>query len=347
MRNLRIAFSIALCIVFATGFWNVSNAQRKAFSHTTKAHRDGKYANCASCHNLPTKNWTSARPDKQAPFPDVRTFPSHTSCFACHARDIYTAGGAFCGNCHTVPTMRARAVSAFPARSRARQFTTIFPHDVHQDLIAQREARPYATAHFIPAAFRPDDKPKPVFYNCAICHETSAAMPKFAARKLIGANPLVPAAAADIFTRPITAAFFKSSPNSHASCFTCHYQYQNLPPGKQNCSGCHASAKPYFEGKTLERYSLKFDHDRTGHVEKDCASCHIRITQYSDLAKMKDADVPVASCRSCHATQEDDPSKRVLLTELESRESNKAFTCTYCHTSAIGRYDVPASHRTP
>ena len=346
MTRLKIVLAVACVVVFATSFLTVTSAQKKVFSHTTNAHRTGKYANCSSCHNLPTKNWASARPDKQTAFPDVRNFPSHASCFGCHTKDIYSAGGAFCGTCHTVPSMRARALLAFPIKSHARQFTTIFPHDVHQDLIAVREQRPFAAAHFIAASFVPDDKPKPVFYNCAICHQTAAALPKVAPRKLTGQTALSDVIA-DTFAKPITASFFKTEPYSHASCFTCHYKFQNLPVGKQDCKGCHAPATPYFEGKTLARYSLKFDHERTGHVEKDCASCHVRITQNSDVNTMKDADVPVASCKACHATQEDDPSKRVLLAEIESREKNKAFQCTYCHTSAIGRYDVPASHQQP
>lgn len=346
MKLAKLALLIGVIVTFAASFLNVSSAQKKVFSHTTTAHRTGKYADCSSCHTLPTKNWAAARADKQQPFPDVRNFPSHASCFGCHTKDIYSNGGAFCGTCHTVPTMRARALLAFPIKSHAKQFTTIFPHDVHQDLIAQRDSEPFAVAHFVNASFRVDDKPKPTFYNCAICHQTADALPKIGTRKLDGQTALSDIIT-DTFTKPIEAGFFKTEPYSHASCFTCHYQFKNLPTGKQNCSGCHAPATPYFEGKTLERYSLKFDHNRTGHVEKDCASCHVRITQNSDVSKMKDADVPIASCKACHATQEDDPSKKILITEIDAREKSKTFQCSYCHTSAIGRYDVPASHKQP
>jgi hypothetical protein len=350
--RIKIALLVGFLLATAAGFWNITDtamAQRKTFSHTTPAHRTGKYADCASCHNLPTNNWATARPDKEPSFPDVRNFPSHASCFSCHTKDIYSAGGAFCGTCHIVPTMRARALLAFPIRSHARQFNIIFPHDKHQDLIAENTRRDdYAPAHFVKASFRfVDDKPKPTFYNCAICHTTAAsAMPKFVARKLEGQKALADAIT-DTFARPVTAEFFKESPNSHASCFQCHYGFQNLPAAKKNCAGCHAPAMPYFEGKTVERYSLKFDHNRAGHVEKDCASCHVRITQNADVRTMKDADVPVAACKSCHATQEDEPSRKILLTEIESREAKPAFQCAYCHTSAIGRFEIPASHKSP
>src|SRR6476469_5151776 len=139
----------------------------RIFSHNTKAHKTGKYTSCSSCHSLPTRNWTSPRRDKLPPFPDVTTFPSHASCFGCHTKDIYSAGGAFCGTCHVVPTMRARAVLAFPVRSHPSQFTTLFPHNTHQDLIASNKTEPdFSPVHFIPAAFVvTDEKPKPpTFY---------------------------------------------------------------------------------------------------------------------------------------------------------------------------------------
>jgi hypothetical protein len=249
--------------------------------------------------------------------------------------------------------MRARAVLPFPVKSHARQFDIIFPHDKHQDLIAENTVRntPYAPAHFLNASFVVYDKPKPTFYNCAICHATREVMPKFGTRKLTDEKPLSEAVP-DTFTKPMAATFFKDEPNSHASCFQCHYKFQNLPAGKNNCSGCHAPATPYFEGKTLERYSLKFDHDRVGHVEKDCASCHIRIAQNSDVRMLKDADVPIVSCKACHATQESDPAKTIITTEIAAREASIAekkpvFQCTYCHTSAVGRYEIPASHKNP
>src|SRR5205823_4829544 len=117
------------------------------------------------------------------------------------------------------------------------------------------------------------------------------------------------------------------------------------------CATCHALTQPYFERVATARYSIKFDHDYPGHVEKDCTFCHIRITQNADVRTMKDADVPIASCKSCHAKQAGtDPFETVLTTELEARASSLAekkpvFQCTYCHTSAIGRYEVPASHQ--
>jgi hypothetical protein len=353
--RVQVLFVLAAAVFAGMNLSHTASAQRRVFSHTTAAHRTGKYANCGSCHAPVTRNWNTVRADKEVPFPDTRNFPSHESCFGCHTKDIYSNGGAFCGTCHTQATMRARALLAFPVKSHPRQFDIIFPHDKHQDLIAEniRPQTAFAPAHFVATTMMmsDDDKPKVSFYNCAICHQTRDALPKFAARKISDEKPLAEAAA-DVFIKPVTAQFFKDSPNNHASCFQCHYQFANLPAGKNNCNGCHAPAKAFYEGKTVERYSIKFDHNRVGHGEKDCTSCHIRITQNASVALMRDADVPITSCKSCHATQEDDPSKKILLTEIDEREKSVAakkpvFQCTYCHTSAVGRFDIPASHKLP
>src|SRR5919109_945765 len=45
------------------------------FSHATKEHRE----DCSKCHNIPTKNWQTARQ-----FPDVADYPDHASCVRCH-----------------------------------------------------------------------------------------------------------------------------------------------------------------------------------------------------------------------------------------------------------------------
>ena len=343
--RIRIFLIVAVAFIFAASFITPSTAQKRlgVFSHNTRAHKEGKYQTCGSCHNMPTKNWASARRDKHASYPDVTNFPSHTSCFGCHTRDIYSNGGAFCGTCHVVPTMRARAVLAFPIKSHALQFTTRFPHDVHQNLIASNDRRiDVAVGHFVLASFSmstPDNKPE--FYNCAICHKSLSQMPKFTARKISREPPLADAAA-DTFTPTAKAApeFFKGAPDSHASCFTCHYQ--NVKPAAADCAGCHTLTAPYSETNVMPRYSLKFNHQSTNHASGDCTTCHVRIVQNSDVSKMKDADVPFQTCVKCHLTEIDGEFKQ---RDASVAAKQPAFQCNYCHTSAIGRYDIPASHR--
>ncbi|CAN5632894.1 hypothetical protein BH10ACI3_BH10ACI3_13890 [soil metagenome] len=369
----RIIVIVTAAFFFGASFLNVSEAQKRSrtFSHNTKAHREGKYKDCSSCHTLPTKNWVLTRRDGKQPYPDVRNFPynKHTTCNNCHAKDVYSDGGVFCGSCHVVPSMRAtggKGVLIFPNKSHSTQFTTIFPHDVHQDIIAaNRPKRDYSVVHFVPAMFNvPDDKPKPTYYNCAICHKETQQMPKYEMRKPFGVTIVAPPIAgtdadANKFTteNPMKPSFFKTSPDGHETCFTCHYQFQNLPIGKKDCSGCHALTKPYFEKDVIRRYSLRFNHDRDGHTG-DCTSCHIRITQSDDLKKKNAegtpivADVPIVTCKKCHQTGESVAFKQIISSEIQSREvsakeKKAAFQCVYCHTSPIAKYDIPASHRNP
>lgn len=303
---------------------------------------------------MPTSNWVTARG-----YPDVADYPAHIACFACHRRDIFSGNQpVFCGGCHTVVGPRDKARFPFPVKTRSQEFSTIFPHNVHQDIIASNERRQrndVAVAHFVNASWSPpvDDPPK--FNNCAICHETPDKLPKFEARKFTDPplSDLVP----DIFKAgsEVTPAFFKDSPNNHASCFSCHYT--GIKPVASDCKGCHALTKPYFEANVLiKRFSVKFNHNETQVKEtevdkdgvkqivkevsyphgKDCMTCHIRIAQNGDIAKMKDADVPYVACASCHAEH--------ITPELDARFKDKAFQCTYCHTSAVGRFPVPPSH---
>jgi hypothetical protein len=357
--------------IFAAYFLTTGSAQRqpRVFSHNTRAHKEGKFKDCSSCHALPEQNWTAPRSDKLEPFPDVTNFPykQHTTCNTCHIKEVYSDGGVFCGSCHVNASMRAKGGAGmldFPNKRHLRQFKTLFPHDVHQDLLAQiPKTKEYAPAHFTPVSFSTaasfDDKPKPKFYNCSICHKSylgTGPLPKYETRKPFAVKGLSPLGT-DTFERPLTAAFFKSSPDGHESCFSCHYQFQNLPVGQQSCAGCHALVepfKPYSDRNLKSRYSLKFDHSREGHVEKDCMSCHLRITQNPDV-RLKDeagvpvvADVPLVSCKGCHDTQDDSAAwRQIVQKEIESRDKSAAFQCSYCHTSAVGRFEVPASHRKP
>ena len=385
--RIRLILIAAVAIVFGASVFSVSSAQkqfsissqgiapasvpsdetavpspmRAPFSHSTKAHREGKYASCESCHTIPTRNWATVRKD---PYPDVKNFPYHPSCFGCHAQDIYRAGAGFCGTCHLVDGPLARGgagVRPFPVKSHAMQFTTIFPHDIHQNLIAANSPREdVAIGHFVLAAFTPTVTPTPTpaptpqFYNCSICHRSFTEMPKYGPRTISNQKALAPAQP-DVFvpmpTKPDDPAatkpapeFFKDSPNSHASCFTCHYQ--RVKPAAYDCAGCHKLTEPYFEKKAIQRYSIKFDHAYKDHANKDCTVCHVRITQNSDVSKMKDADVPFQTCStsSCHGSN--------IAEEIKNREASiaagqPAFQCVKCHTTAVGRYDIPLSHQKP
>lgn len=365
--RLKSFLLFAAASVFAVSLISDSLAQRggRVFNHNTTEHKqtkDGKALECSYCHTLPTSNWQQPRRDKDTPFPDVRSYPfnkpgsrageSHTACFGCHQRDLYANGGTFCAGCHTVAGPRARGgagVRPFPNAAHPTQFTTIFPHGLHQDILATLDRRTdIAVAHFLNASFATDtkdtkDTKKPEFYNCSVCHQTGAKLPPYAIRVPATAEK-PPNANADRFAPK--AQFFKDVPDGHADCFVCHYQ--RTPPISTDCAGCHRlGQKPPATSNTVGRYSPKFDHEQLGvkvqagervHA-KDCMSCHVRTAASNDLQMLKtkaEPEVPFSTCISCHA---DD-----LKSDLKKRDENKAYQCAYCHTTAIGRYGTPDSH---
>ncbi|CAN5467194.1 hypothetical protein BH10ACI2_BH10ACI2_03030 [soil metagenome] len=340
MKNLSRSILIVLAATFfALSFLPSSSAQKKSgFSHGTPAHKKASDKNCNSCHTNPTANWVAARG-----FPDVADFPGHAACFACHKSDFFAGNKpAICAGCHTNPGPTGRARFPFPVRSRLHEFSTVFPHSVHQDIIASNVKKPaVAVAHFVLASFKPaplDDKP-PQFNNCSICHQPRAALPKFTARTLKDNQPLAEAITDNFLPK---AEFFKDMPQGHATCFACHNQ--GVKPAATNCAGCHKLTTPYAESNNVPRYSLKFDHQQKDHVIKDCMTCHVRISQNADLKTLVNADVPILTCStsSCHGSK--------ILEEIGKRETSVAqkqavFQCAYCHTTAIGRFPVPASHQ--
>jgi hypothetical protein len=326
-------------------------AQQGVFSHRTAAHREKKYSDCKSCHatpSFPTRNWTAARPDKQDPFPDVRNYPYHTACWGCHVQDRFAAGGASCLGCHNSAGKAAgrSGVRPFPNHAHPTQFVTIFPHDKHQDVLAmRRETDGFAPAHFVRASYTPAAVPKDDdYYNCSVCHQTSETQVKWKERDPLS-EPKAVGSTSDKFNA--TPAYFKTMPNSHASCFSCHYQ--RTEPISTNCAGCHKLAdKNYFPGTDTLRFSIKFSHEQTKKDKPDekahnqaCLTCHNTVARSSDLkdlATQRPPDVPYITCATCHEADLDN--------ETAERTKNTAFQCTYCHTGALGRYKVPASHRT-
>jgi hypothetical protein len=351
---LRLLLIVSIAAIFALSVLTESQAQRRSppFSHSTPAHRQGKYKDCSACHIVPTANWKSPRQDKQEPFPDVVSFPyeKHTTCNGCHSTgakpDIFSNRGAFCGNCHVSASVRAtggRGVLPFPVRSNPRQFATRFPHNIHQDVMASiNKYREDTTALLMVSFSARRYEPRQVD-SCAVCHKTRTELPKFSALTPTDMKPLadaVPDTGTPNF--PPIAGYFKDNPRSHASCFACHYQAAK--PLAADCAGCHVPTTPYARSSIVKRYSLKFDHQQKDHARTDCKSCHIGIAQNADLKTLMGADVPIIACTSCHT-----PHAQDLADELGQREQSVAdkkppFQCTYCHTSAIGRFPPPPSH---
>jgi hypothetical protein len=328
-----VGVGVVVCANFI--FLNVSAQKKRSraeFSHNEKTHKQS----CGSCHKLPSRNWRAA-----GNYPNLTDYPNHESCVGCHRQDFFAGNRpAICTICHVEAAPRGKARLRFPVRGRSQEFTLNFPHSVHQDVIAlNRERESFQTAHFVSARFEVSDEKKPQFNSCAICHQTASNLPGFTARKPLRTESLLEPTG-ETFTAQ--AAFFKNSPENHASCFSCHYQGQK--PFATDCASCHTLTSPYFDSNIISRYSLKFDHEHKDHSNKDCVTCHIRITQNSDLRLMVDADVPLLTCSSSSCHGNDLKAEIAKRTESLAAKQN-IFQCNYCHTSAIGSYKIPITHQ--
>ena len=333
---IKIALVGATVLISANFIFRHVSAQKRRppaeFLHSEKAHKQS----CSSCHKLPSSTWRAS-----GNYPNITDYPKHESCVGCHRQDFFAGNRPqICTICHVEASPRGKARLRFPVRTRSQEFTTNFPHDVHQDVIASHpKPKDDQTALFVRAGFEADLKDeKPKFNSCAICHQTASNLPEFRARKPLKTESLFEPGN-ETFTAK--AEFFKNSPNSHASCFSCHYQGQK--PFATDCAGCHTLTPSHFDPNIISRYSLKFSHEQKDHSLKDCVTCHIRITQSSDLKLMIDADVPILTCSntSCHGND----LKAEITKRADSLATQNIFQCNYCHTSAIGSYQIPVTHQ--
>lgn len=335
------------------------------FSHRTEQHR----LSCDRCHKAPTENWASARAGDEA-FPDVTDYPDHPSCTSCHRREFFTgARPPICSVCHTnvSPADGTRFVFRNPGAAAARgrqkaaaptQFAIVFPHDVHQDVMASL-ARPsfrFTRASFAqePAARRVD--------GCTVCHQTYE--PRGDSKELeMSGRP----AAIDAKLWPDKGTF-KTTPAGHASCFNCHWREGNVRPLSSDCAGCHrltapsatpapaphavdADAQvaahlsdPSIREKYLRRRSARFLHEEEKHVALGCTSCHMRIASISTIDP-KTLEVPLLSCggtgTGCHLGTK---PRRSLNEEVGMERADSAnFACVKCHIN-LGREPLPKTH---
>ena len=342
------------------------------FSHRTAQHRQA----CDSCHTIPTPNWTTVRAAE--PFPDVTDYPDHDACINCHRQQFFVgARPVICTLCHTNVSPRNGARFAFQNPNEGgrgiqkpkseSQFTTKFPHDVHQDVMAQVRPSHEPRVSFVRASFSQAAQPAQVD-SCTICHQTFEA-------KARGADaPAEQPMAGQPADFPKEAFWpekgtFKTSPTSHASCFNCHWRDGGEKPLANNCVACHellpagvnlttatsdATMKAHTDGSLpfsraianadireefLKRKSVKFVHEIPKHEERGCTSCHLTITGADDL-KGKTLDVPLLSCAPCHI---DARTRKELNKEVAEKRENAAFQCVKCHAN-FGKDPIPVSH---
>ena len=163
---------------------------------------------------------------------------------------------------------------------------------------------------------------------------------------------------------------FKTAPQGHTICFTCHSQDGGLPPAANDCATCHSLLSPEqaatrraahgdFDPKmaaamgisdrtTLEKWSkreaVKFRHQWVTHVDLACSDCHKAAS--IDTLSEAGPTVQVLSCggdgTGCHVTPKLEDGG-ALNAEFAEKQSNPSFQCTKCH-AILGKRPAPQSH---
>lgn len=308
------------------------------FLHSTKKHQ----GECVTCHKIPTSNWKKVRE-----YPDVADYPDHDACVSCHRSQFFRgAKPAICSICHSKVSPRDEERFAFRNPGGQRQFLIEFPHDKHQDVLAQlfrgspAEAQPrLVSVSYQGGNFNLQD-PLKKYNNCEICHVDVS-------------NPLVTPAGGWVEGLVPAAGALKSEPDNHSYCFSCHWKAQ--PPVKNQCGDCHKLTNPYF-ALPPKRISMKFDHSGGGGKKQhpaECTTCHLNIAKSAHI-KRSEIDVPIFACKECHGQDSGSApppvdcralgGSRVIGEELSCLEANKEYACAYCHTSNIGKLDPPLGH---
>ncbi|HSK70672.1 MAG TPA: cytochrome c3 family protein [Pyrinomonadaceae bacterium] len=334
------------------------------FSHSIRAHRQS----CNSCHKFPTANWKRVRKGKEA-FPDVTDYPQHASCINCHRQQFFGSGPrpAICTICHTNPGPRNSARHPFPnpreifdltakGQRSFTEFDIYFPHEKHLELFGKNEnyfeESPTERASgvmFVKARLTQDNE-----QSCAVCHQTYK--PQGDADDEYFTKP--PAKLGDAFW--LKKGTFKTSPISHAQCFTCHNQEAGMLPAPNNCAACHRleqiKPKPDFDQRFVQTMAIRdkitlatwrerdasgtFRHEFSSHAELSCSHCHNVSTM--NTLDFRTKKVGINSCSGCHITETADDGG-ILNFEVDSRKANASFQCTKCHV-VYGRLPIPDSH---
>lgn len=338
------------------------------FSHRT--HAVTQKLACSSCHKVPSKNWKEVRKGDAA-FPDIGEFPEHSSCLECHRTQFFARerpAPVICSNCHIAITPRDTNRWLFPSlgdvndptrkrREFISEFGVGFPHDKHLDVVGFNDSQKERDT-FMRVSLQEKKKEGPP-KSCPVCHETY--QPQGNSSEEYVNKP--PKNLGDSFW--LKKGTFKTIPNSHTVCFTCHNADSGLSPEPKDCNLCHqllpaepgpkvdfdpklAADMGIKDGTILGRWSRRisagaFRHEGGEHPDLNCLSCH-NVTTFNTVDP-KTLRVPVRSCGGadgCHVTATTDDGG-ILNFELDQKKKDAAFVCTKCHIT-FGRETVPEDH---
>ena len=344
------------------------------FSHQT--HAVTQKLACSSCHKVPSKNWKEVRKGDAA-FPDVSDFPEHASCLTCHREQFFARerpAPAICSNCHVNNSPKDTSRWLFPSlgdvndplkkrRAFGSEFGVGFPHDKHIDVVglnapgSGKDPRGWFATVSLQEK-KKDGPPK----SCPVCHETY--LPQGNSSEEFVTKP--PKNIGDAFW--LKKGTFKTTPNSHTVCFTCHSADSGIAPTPTDCNVCHKLATPQalkvdFEAKLaitmgitdatmLSKWSRRisagaFRHEGGEHPDLNCMGCHNVASSTFNTLDAKTLKVPVRSCGGadgCHVTATTDDGG-ALNFEIDQKKKDPAFVCTKCHVT-LGKEGIPESHPT-
>ncbi len=351
----------------------VTSNKKPRVDYATFSHRTHVLAQklaCSSCHKVPSKNWKEVRKGDAA-FPDVSDFPEHSSCLNCHREQFFARerpAPVICSNCHIAISPRDTSRWVFPSlgdvadpKLRRREFVSEFgvgfPHDKHIDVVGFNRFERNRNALFAAASFQGTKKDGPP-KSCPVCHETY--LPQGNSSEEYVTKP--PKNLGDNFW--LKKGTFKTIPNSHTVCFTCHNADSGIAPEPKDCNLCHKLITPQqlkvdFDPKLasdmgitdkimLARWSRRFSagafrHEGGEHPDLNCMGCHNIPTM--NTMEPKTLKVPVKSCGGadgCHITATTDDGG-ILNFEIDQKKKDPKFVCTKCHVT-FGKEAVPEDH---
>ena len=343
------------------------------FSHQT--HFVAQKLACDSCHKLPSKNWKAVRVGDAA-FPDITEFPEHDSCLNCHRQQFFARerpAPAICSNCHIAVTPRDTTRWLFPSlgdlsdpklkrREFVSEFGVSFPHDKHIDVVGQFGVPGLGRDRdsFVNASFQEKKKDGPPA-SCPVCHQTYK--PQGNSSEEYVTKP--PKNLGDNFW--LKKGSFKTIPNSHTICFSCHNADSGVPPEPKSCDVCHKlvtlgsntavdfdpklpSVMGITDSTILRRWSHRvsagaFRHEAGEHPDLSCLGCHNAASASFNTVDVKTLKVPVRSCggaEGCHITKTIDDGG-ILNYEIDQRKKDPKFVCTKCHVT-FGKEAIPENH---
>ncbi|MEP6742368.1 MAG: cytochrome c3 family protein [bacterium] len=342
------------------------------FSH--RIHVEMQKLACDSCHKVPSKNWKEVRKGEAA-FLDVSDFPDHSSCLNCHRKQFFARerpAPLICANCHVNNSPRDTSRYLFPslgdvidATKKTREFVSefgvAFPHDKHIDVVGLNGNGADGNARALVNVSLQEKKKDATPASCPVCHQTYQPQAN-SSEEYVTKPPQNPG---DAFW--LKKGTFKTIPNSHALCFTCHSSDSGIAPAPKDCNVCHKLLSPDVGSKVdfdpklssdmgitdrviLARWSKRisagaFRHEGGEHPDLSCIGCHHAGNPAFNTLDAKTLKVPVRSCggaEGCHVTATTDDGG-ILNFEIDQKKKDPAFVCTKCHIS-FGKESIPENH---